>query len=250
MRPNRLKDIWMKGRKATNCWLSIPSPLTAEMLAHQGWDSLTIDMQHGAVDYAAMLAMLAAVSASEAVPIVRVSENRSGEIGRALDAGATGVMCPTVNTADEAARFVAACRYAPAGVRSVGPLRAALYAGADYVARANDTVLAIAQIETATALAHVNEIARVPGLDMLFVGPNDLGLSMGRVATSDQTDPVVVEAIDAVLAAARMAGIHAGIYCRAPEYGATMMKKGFDLVTVVGDLGLLSTGAELRRKFD
>ena len=249
MRGNRLRDIWKQGRKATNCWLSISSPLTAEMLAHQGWDSVTIDMQHGAVDYAAMLAMLAAVSASETAPIVRVSENRPGEIGRALDAGATGVMCPTVNSAEEAQRFVAACRYAPMGVRSVGPLRAALYAGADYVAHANRTVLAIAQIETAKALTNVNEIARVPGLDMLFVGPNDLGLSMGREARSDQADPVVVDAIDAILAAARHAGIFAGIYCRAPEYGAAMMEKGFDLVTVVGDMGLLAAGAELRARF-
>jgi 4-hydroxy-2-oxoheptanedioate aldolase len=139
MRPNRLREAWAAGRAVTNCWLTLPGGLAAEIIAHQGWDSLTIDMQHGQVDYAAMCAMLTAISTTDAVPLVRIPSYDFGDIGRALDAGAYGVICPNVDTREEAERFVSACRYAPQGTRSVGPKRAVLYGGPDYLARANET---------------------------------------------------------------------------------------------------------------
>jgi 4-hydroxy-2-oxoheptanedioate aldolase len=249
MRANRLREIWTGGKPATNAWLALPSSLSAEMLAHQGWHSLTIDMQHGAVDYAAMLAMLTTISTTDTVPLVRVPWNMPGDVMRALDAGAYGVICPNVDTAEDAVRFVSACRYAPAGGRSVGPMRAALYAGADYMAHANDTVLAIVQIESALALKNVDAIAAVPGLDMLYIGPSDLGLSLGREAKPDQVDPVVVEAIDAILAAAKRAKRRAGIFCVTVSYAKAMIEKGFDLVTVTSDTGLLAGGARLAKEF-
>ena len=249
MRPNRLREMWKAGKRANNCWLSIPSTFSAETMAHQGWDSVTIDMQHAPTDDAMAYAMLVAVSTTDTVPLVRVASNEPGPIQRVLDWGAYGVMCPTINTVEECRRFVGAVRYAPLGTRSVGPGRAVLYAGRDYVAKANETVLAIAQIETKLGLENVDAIARTPGLDMLFVGPNDLGLSLGREAKPDQTDPVVVAAIDKVLQAARMAGIHAGIWCASADYGLQMMQKGFDLTTVVSDRGLLGAGTTLRGKF-
>ena len=153
MRLNRLKDIWKSGRAASNFWLGLPTSLGAEIAAHQGWDSLIIDMQHGQIDYAAMCAMLTAISTTDAVPLVRVPWNTPGDIMRAADAGAYGVICPNIETLEECERFIGACRYAPMGYRSVGPLRATLYAGADYMAHANETVLAIAQIETVKGLA-------------------------------------------------------------------------------------------------
>jgi len=243
MRSNRLKDIWKDARAASNFWLCLPSALGAEIAAHQGWDSILIDMQHGQIGYEAMCAMLVAVSTTDAVPLVRVTWNEPGDVMRALDAGAYGVMCPSVETVEECRRFVGACRYPPLGYRSVGPRRAMLYASPDYVARANDTLLAIVQIETAKGMENLEAIAAVDGLDMLFIGPSDLGLSLGRAVKADQTDPVVVAAIDRVLACAKRAGRRAGIFCKSVAYARAMAAKGFDLVTVESDEGLLMQGA-------
>ena len=249
MRPNRLREMWKAGKRATNCWLAIPSSHSAEIMAHQGWDSVLIDMQHAPTDFAMAYQMLVAVSTTDVVPIVRVPGNEPSAVMRVLDYGAYGVMCPTIDTVEECKRFVGAARYAPQGTRSVSPGRAALYGGPDYLAKANETILTIAQIETKRGLENVDAIARVPGLDMLFIGPSDLGLSLGRAAKPDQTDPVVVAAIDRILAAARMTGIGAGIFCASPDYGLQMMQKGFDLVTVVTDVMLLGQAAALRAKF-
>jgi len=248
MRPNRLREMWAAGKKANNCFLAIPSSISAETIAHQGWDSVTIDMQHAAVDSAAAYQMLVAVSTSDTVPLVRVPWNEPGTIMRMLDYGAYGVMCPTIDTVEDCVRFVGAVRYAPDGYRSVGPFRAALYAGRDYLAKANETVLAIAQIETKPGLDNVEAIAKVPGIDMLYIGPSDLGLALGRTAAPDQTDPVVVDAIDRILAAAHAAGIRAGIYCASVDYGRKMVEKGFDLVTVCNDRQLLAQGGVIREK--
>lgn len=248
MRENGLRKIWASGRAATNVWATIPASYATEIIAHQGWDSITVDTQHGVIDYADMVAMLTAIATTPATPLVRVGWNNPGEIMRAADAGAMGVICPTVNTKDECERFVGALRYAPMGYRSLGPNRARLM-GDDYAAKANTTVLAIAQIETASGLDHVEAIAGVKGLDMLYIGPSDLGLSLGREGRMDQTDPVVVKAIDRILAVAKAAGLKAGIYCIAPDYSKQMLAKGFDLVTVLSDLTLINAGAALKKQF-
>lgn len=249
MRPNRLKDLWRSGKSASNCWLSLGHAFTAEIIAHQGWDSLTVDLQHGLADYASMCTMLTAISTTETVPLVRITWNDAGDAMRALDAGAYGVICPNIETREECEHFVGACRYAPMGYRSVGPRRAALYAGADYMKHANDTVLAIVQVETAKGLANVEAIASVKGLDMLYIGPSDLGLSLGREAKADQTDPVVVEAMDKIFKAAKAAKIGAGIYCRAADYAQAMMEKGYDLVTVTSDEAMIGQGAAVAKRF-
>jgi 4-hydroxy-2-oxoheptanedioate aldolase len=249
MRPNRLRGIWQADRAASNFWASLPGGLSAEIAAHQGWDSITIDMQHGQIGYEAMCAMLTAISTTDTVPLVRVPWNAPGDVMRALDAGAYGVICPTIETEEECRRFVGACRYAPLGYRSFGPRRAMLYAGDDYVAHANTTVLSIVQIETAKGLENVDAIARVEGLDMLYVGPSDLALSLGRAVAADPTDPVVVEAIAKVLACAKQRGLGAGIYCKSVEYSRAMAQKGFDLITVTSDEALLMQGAERCAKF-
>jgi 4-hydroxy-2-oxoheptanedioate aldolase len=250
MRANRLREAWAEGRAVTNCWLSLPGALATEILSHQGWDSLTIDLQHGQADYAQMCAMLTAISTTPTVPLVRVPWNNPGDVNRALDAGAYGVICPNIDTAEECERFVSACRYAPLGTRSVGPKRAVLYGGADYLAKANETILTFAQVESAKALANVKAIAAVKALDAIYIGPTDLGLSLGREPKADQTDPVVVQAIDAILAAAKQAGKRAAIYCKSVEYARAMIAKGFDFVTVTSDEALLSAGAAAAAQFD
>jgi 4-hydroxy-2-oxoheptanedioate aldolase len=249
MRVNRLREIWASGKPATNVWLGLPSMLAAESIAHQGWDSATVDMQHGHIDFAAMVAMLTAISTTATVPLVRVPWNQPGDVMRALDAGAYGVICPNVDTREQCERFVGACRYAPIGYRSVGPRRAVLYGGSDYLAKANETVLAAVQVESALALKNVAEIAAVKSLDMIYVGPNDLALSLGRDMRVGAADPVVSEAIDKILAAAKAAGIKAGIYCRNADDAKAMLARGFDFVTVTSDDALLATGHAVAAKF-
>lgn len=248
MRENKLRTLWASGKAATNVWTTIPSSYSTEIIAHQGWDSITVDTQHGVIGYREMVAMLTAIATTPTVPLVRVSWNAPGEIMRAADAGAMGVICPTVNTKKECERFVGALRYAPLGFRSLGPNRAR-FLGDDYAAKANDTILAIAQIETAAGLDNVEAIAAVKGLDMLYIGPSDLGLSIGREGRMDQTDSVVVKAIDRILHAAKDARLRAGIYCTAPDYSKAMLAKGFDLVTVLSDATLIGAGANLRKQF-
>jgi 4-hydroxy-2-oxoheptanedioate aldolase len=249
MRSNRLKQIWASGKAATNCWLMLPSAISAEQLAHQGWDSLTVDCQHGQADHAAMVAIFTAISTTKATPLVRVKANDAGDIGRALDSGAYGVICPMVDSAADAARFVAACRYPPAGSRSYGPRRAAIYAGADYADHANETVLAVAQIETATAMRNLEAIAAVPGLDMLFLGPTDLRLSLGMKPRATIVEPEVIAAAETLLAACRKAGLKAGIFCGNPDDALAMIARGFDFVVALIDDSLLAAGDEMRKRF-
>jgi 4-hydroxy-2-oxoheptanedioate aldolase len=248
MRENGLRKLWASGKAATNAWAQLPASFATETLAHQGWDSITIDGQHGVISYADMVAMLTAIATTPTVPLVRVGWNDPAEVMRAADAGAMGVICPTVNDRQECEKFVGALRYAPLGYRSLGPNRARLY-GDDYALKSNETLLAIVQIETAAGLANVEAIAGVKGLDMLYIGPSDLGLSMGREGRMDQTDPVVVAAIDKILATAHKAGLTAGIYCTSADYAKQMFAKGFDLVTCTSDTALLRAGAALRREF-
>lgn len=243
---NGLRDVWASGRPAINGWLSVGNPFTAEIMAAQGYDSLTIDMQHGALDYAAALPMLQAMRASGVVPMARVPWLEPGIIMKMLDAGALGVICPMVNTAAEAAAFASYVRYPPLGQRSFGPTRAVYAAGAGYAAGANDAILAFAMVETAEALANVEAIAATPGLDGIYVGPVDLTLSLtgGRLAPGfDREEPEIVAALQRIAAACRAAGIRAGLHCGTPDYAARAVGWGFDLTTVGGDVRLLAAAA-------
>jgi 4-hydroxy-2-oxoheptanedioate aldolase len=248
MRPNKLKQIWASGKASVDCWLMLPSAISAELLAHQGWDSLTIDQEHGQADHAAMVQILTAISTTDAVPLVRVKWNDPGDVMRALDAGAYGVICPMIETAAQCEKFVGACRYAPAGYRSYGPRRAAIYGGEDYADYANDTVLAIAQIETRKGLENIAAIAAVPGLDMIFMGPNDMRLTMGMKPNPRLEEPEILAVCDRVVAAARQAGIRSGMFCSNIPDAKAMIDRGFDHVTAILDDVLLSAGSALRKQ--
>ncbi|MEN3973943.1 aldolase/citrate lyase family protein [Emcibacter sp. SYSU 3D8] len=250
MRENRLKAIWARGEAATNCWIASDSAYVAEAMAAQGWDSLTIDMQHGLIGVSEMHAMLAAVSASPVTPLVRVPWNEPGVIMKALDAGAYGVICPMINTREECERFVGACRYVPDGYRSVGPNRAILYAGGDYMKWANDVLLTFAMIETQESLDNLEGICATPGLDALLIGPSDLGLSLGGEPRLNQSDPVVMDAIDRILETARRHGLRTAIVNNGVDYSKQMIAKGFDLVTVTSDMGLVRAGFDLVREMN
>ena len=231
----RFVKPWVQGRRTINGWLSIPSSFAAEVMAHQGWDSLTIDLQHGVVDYQTAVGMLQAISTTAVVPMVRVPWLDPGIVMKMLDAGSYGVICPMINNRAEAETFVRACRYPPRGNRSIGPIRATLYAGADYARHANETVLAIAMIETAQALDNLDAILATEGLDGIYVGPSDLGSALGCPPVLDPVEPTVTTAIEQVLQAAKKAGLWAGIHTGAPDYARRMHQLGFDFISLASE---------------
>jgi 4-hydroxy-2-oxoheptanedioate aldolase len=240
VRENRLKTTWREGGTVVNGWLQIPSSFSAEVMAHTGLDSLTIDMQHAPVDYGTLVHMLQAISTTDTVPVVRVAWNDPGIIMQVLDAGCYAVICPMVDTREQAEAFVGACRYPPAGYRSYGPYRALLYGGEDYTKHADETVVTIAMIETREALENLDGIVDVEGLDAVFVGPSDLGQSLGYGPGPDREEPEVVEAIDGVLAAAGERGLAAGIFAGSTEHASRLIEKGFRFVNVSTDVRLLA----------
>jgi 4-hydroxy-2-oxoheptanedioate aldolase len=243
VRENRLRTIWSEGGTVVNGWLHVPSSFTAEVMAHVGYDSLTIDMQHGPVDYGSLVPMLQAISTTDTVPVVRVPWHDPGLIMRVLDAGCYAVICPMVDTREQAEAFVGACRYPPAGYRSYGPYRAVLYGGEEYTEYANDTVVTIAMIETREALDNLDEILDVRGLDAVFVGPSDLGQNLGYGPGVDREEPEVVEAIDRILATASERGLAAGIFTGSTGYATRMVEKGFRFVSVSTDARLMAAAA-------
>ena len=187
MRKNRLKNLFKTGKPIINSWLSVPSSFSAEVMSNQGWDSLTIDMQHGLIDYP-NANMLQAISTTETTPMARVNWNEPGQIMKILDAGAYGIICPMVSNRKEAENFIKACQYPPKGYRSFGPIRASIYGGEDYATDANDEILKLAMIETKEALEKLDEILDTPNLDGIYIGPADLSLAVGEEPGFDKPE--------------------------------------------------------------
>lgn len=242
---NRLKATLAAGRPAINGWLSIASPLVAEVMARQGYDSITIDLQHGALDYSDALPMLQAMHQSGVTPLVRVPWREPGITMKALDAGAQGIICPMVNTAQDAADFVSYLRYPPKGQRSYGPTRAAVAYG-PYGLDANEQVLALAMIETKQGVENLEAIAATPNLDGLYIGPIDLTLATqeGRLPPAfDREEPEMIAIIKRILAAAKKNNIFACLHCGSEAYAARAIEWGFNLTTVSGDVRLLADAA-------
>ena len=236
MRKNRLKEIFKSGKSAVNGWLQIPNSFTAELMANQNWDSLTLDMQHGVIDYSNAVEMLQAISTTEVVPMARVNWNEPGQIMKILDAGAYGIICPMVSNNKEAENFVKACLYPPNGYRSYGPIRGLVYGGPDYADQANNEILKFAMIETKESLENLDEIMKTTGLDGIYIGPADLSLAIGEKPSFDKPegDPVY-EVIMKILDHAKKNNIIAGIQNGQPEYAEKMINKGFQLVTIGSD---------------
>jgi 4-hydroxy-2-oxoheptanedioate aldolase len=225
-------------RAVYGAWCNVPAPLNAEILSAAGFDFLIIDCQHGGVDYSDLLTMLQAMGRSATTPIVRVPGNDPFWIGKALDAGAQGIIVPMVNTRDDAERAVRACRHFPDGNRSWGPLRSRMFLGTN-VPHINQEVMCLVMIETEEGIANADAICSVEGVDGVFIGPADLGLTLGVAPGSTDGMERVDAAIDVVLKACQSAGIIPGI-----ARGAEFVERGFRLVTVTGDLELLWSAAK------
>ena len=191
-----------------------------------------------------MVPMLQAISTTATVPVVRVPWLEPGIIMKTLDAGAYGVICPMVNTREDAQKLVAYTHYAPRGTRSFGPVRALLYSGADYPQHANDTIVTFAMIETAQALDNLEEILSTPGLDAIYIGPSDLSLALGCNPTFDDLDPKAAAAVEHILARAKAHGLVAGIHNGSPEAALKRIAMGFQFVTVSSDAKLIAEYGE------
>jgi 4-hydroxy-2-oxoheptanedioate aldolase len=239
---NKVKDAWKAGKAVVNGWLAIPNAFSAEMYAQCGWDSVTVDMQHGVQDYLSCVACFQGIQPSGATPMVRVPWNEPGIIGKVLDAGFVGVICPMINTREEAERFASACRYAPRGARSFGPVRAMAVHGADYAETAQDFIATYAMIETAQALSNLDAILDVPEIDGVYIGPSDLGLSLGCKPTLMPEDKRVIDAIETIRSKVKAAGKTAGIHCGSGEMVRDVLDGGFDLATLLNDLRLFTNG--------
>ena len=167
-----------------------------------GWDSVTVDMQHGVQDYLSCVACFQGMQGSRDVPMVRVPWNEPGIIGKVLDAGAYGIICPMVNTEAEARALVQYAKYPPKGTRSNGPIRAGLYGEAgNYQKTANDEIILMPMIETKTAIGNLDAILEVPGIDAIYVGPSDLSFSYGKEPKLDVEDPEILAIYDKLIAA-------------------------------------------------
>ena len=245
MRKNKLKELFKKGKPIINSWLSVPSSFSAEVMSNQGWDSITIDMQHGLIDYENATKMLQAVSTTETVPMARVNWNEPGQIMKILDAGCYGIICPMVSNKKEAEKFVQACQYPPNGYRSFGPIRANIYGGSDYAKHANDEILKLAMVETKEALEKLDEILTTPNLDGVYIGPADLSLAVGEEPGFDKSENTkAYKEILRILESAQKKNLLTGIHNGSAEYALKMIEKGFNLVTVGSDSRYIASGAK------
>ena len=236
---------WAAGEVAFNAWCTFPGVASATILANVGFDAVTVDLQHGEHATAGLGEAVEAVERAGVVPFVRLPWNDPANIMRALDLGARGLICPMVNSAEEAEAFVGYCRYPPFGRRSYGPVRSAFGTAREQTEAANAAVLAFAQIETAEGWADVEAICATEGLDGVYVGPADLSLTLGFKGFADLAAAEMHEALTRIVASASSAGIVPGIHSPIADQAIEMARAGFRFVGAAGDRELLgSSGAE------
>ncbi len=233
MRPNPLRDALTNETPALGCWLSIPSSITSEVVGSVGFDYACIDMQHGLIDFSDVVPMLQGLNMSNVTTAVRVPWNEPGIIGKVLDAGAMAVIVPMVNTPEECETAVRCGMYAPRGSRSSGPIRAQPLQGPDYAEVANDHMMMIPMIETVQAVENIDGILSTEGVDCIYVGPMDLGVSMGLGRGT--SDPSFLETLDHIAERCRSHGVMAGIHAT-PETTADRIARGYNMVTMHTDL--------------
>jgi 4-hydroxy-2-oxoheptanedioate aldolase len=241
---NKLRARLAAGKAAVNGWLAIPSGFSAEVMAQCGWDSITVDLQHGVQDYQSMVQCFQAMDRHPITPLVRVPWNEPGIIGKCLDGGAWGIICPMVNNAAEAKALADACLYPPLGKRSNGPIRAAMYGEASsYQTIANSEVMVITMIETQQGIDNIDEILSVPGISGIYIGPSDMGLALGMVPSLDREEPIILDIYKRLLASCKKHGKFAGLHNGTAAYAARMIQMGFQFTTIANDSGLMARAA-------
>lgn len=247
MTTNNVKKVWASGKAVVNAWLAIPSGFSAEVIAQCGFDSVTVDMQHGVQDYLSMVQCFQAMNGHPATPMVRVPWNEPGIIGKVLDGGAYGVICPMINTPKEAKDLVQFSKYPPKGTRSNGPIRAGMYGSAgSYQQTANDEIVLLPMMETKTAVENMEAILDVEGINGVYIGPSDLRFSYGLTPKLDGDEPEILKIYEKIIKECGKRGLHPGIHCSGAEGAARAINMGFKLVTLSNEVGLMSTYARMQ----
>ena len=233
-------------------WCALPAPIVAETLAREGFNTVTVDQQHGLWDTAEMAAGIAAIRLGGAAPVVRIPLGSFAQASRALDLGAEGIIAPMINTVADAKAFVGAAKFPPLGERSWGPTRAMTLAGISdpklYLREANANIVTLAMIETRTAMSNLDAIAAVPGIDVLFVGPSDLSIGLTDATELDPHSATVEAALDKIVAACAKANKIAGLYCANAERAVACAKRGIRFLAVGSDLTFLRNGTAAQIK--
>ena len=244
MNKNKLIDLFKNKEFCLNGWLSIPNTFTAEAMSKMGWDSITIDMQHGQNDYISSISMLQAISNSSTIPFARVPWNEPGVIMKMLDLGVLGIIAPMINSKQECENFVSYCNYPPRGQRSFGPMRAQLVYGSDYYENANENIISLAMIETKEAVDNIDAILSVPNLTGIYIGPGDMSSSYGFKPQFDVKDGPVFSNIKMLVKKAKENGKIAGIHNGTSKYAKEMIDLGYQFVTVSSDFRSMSSHAQ------
>jgi 4-hydroxy-2-oxoheptanedioate aldolase len=247
MRKNHVREKLKKGEASFGTWLSLADPTAARLLARVGFDWLNVDLEHTATNFETAALSFALTALEGPAPLARVPWNTGENIKRVLDNGAWGIIVPMVNTAEEARAVVTAARYAPIGNRSVGgQLHAANFntAPATYYERANDEIFVAVMAEHVTAIANLEEIAAVPGIDAIFVGPNDLLASMNLKPGFDSDDPRFQDALKKVLTVAKKHGVAPGIHAADAAMALRRQAEGFQFIAVASEVGMMLAKAQ------
>ena len=241
---NKLIEIWKKKLPVINAWLSIPNSFTAEAFGRMGWDSITLDLQHGQHDYQSSINILQALSNCNSLPMARVPWNEPGIIMKMLDLGTMGIIAPMINSKEECEKFVSYCYYPPNGQRSFGPMRAQLLHGTSYFKKANENILSFAMIETEQAITYLDEILSVPNLTGVYIGPADMSISFGLNPKFDVKEDPVYSNIKLIAKKAAEHGKIAGIHNGTTKYAKEMISIGYQLVTISSDFRSMNTHAQ------
>ncbi len=241
---NNLIKIWEADKPVINGWLSIPNSFTAEAFGKMGWDSITIDMQHGQNDYQSSISMLQGLSKSNALPMVRVPWNEPGIIMKMLDLGVMGIIAPMINTKEDCEKFLSYCYYPPIGQRSFGPMRAQLVHGPNYFNQANKNIISFAMIETKQAVDNLDEILSVPNLTGVYIGPADMSSSYGMPPKFDVKEDPVFSNIKLIAKKAKQYGKIAGIHNGSTKYAKEMIEIGYRFVSILSDFRIMNTHSQ------
>ena len=251
MKTNPVRAKLKRGESSVGTWLTLPDVIAAQLMARTGFDWLTVELEHSPTSFETAAQMFAIIAASGCVPLVRVPINSVENIKRVLDTGAWGVVVPMVNSQAEAEAVVKASRYRPIGERSIGgALHAANFAtdAATYYAKANEEILVVVMAEHVDAVENISSILSVPGIDAVFVGPNDLHASMGLPPSFDSDNVQFNEALKKILAHAKARGIAAGIHVADAAQAQRRIKEGWQFIAVTSEAGfMLSKAAEITK---
>ncbi len=246
MRKNWVREKLNAGKSTLGCFLGLGSPNAAELLSHAGFDWLVIETEHSALDTSQVEHMLMAIKGTETIPLVRLPASDPVYIQRSLDIGAMGIVVPLIRTVEDAQSIVRCTRYSPAGSRGFGPLRAAHYMldTKDYFYHANENVLVALIVETKEAVENLEAIAAVPGVDVLFLGPFDLCLSLG-LDPMKQPYPQVDAIVERMLTVGRKAKVAIGIHAMTPDQLVKRQAQGFQMISYSTDYMMLADAARV-----